>query len=483
MPIAVTCTVCKTCFRVKEEHAGKKGKCPRCQTPLVIPVSDPPLRSLSSSPQPAAHPSTSPQLVLQEILQAFQGEIRPVRRTLLYRFGIVFLSFIMLLLPALYLILIGGVAYLVFHHATTNLPRIGQMRSYWALFFLYVGPLVIGSILLFFMIKPFLARRSRTVPLRSLEFGEEPLLFALVTRIARAVDAPEPKRIALDCQPNASAGFASFWGALLGGDLVLTLGLPLLAGLSIQQLAGVIAHELGHFSQGAGMRLSYLVRSLNLWFARLVYERDDWDESLAQGCERGDSLSLLLLLAIFCLWLTRRLLWLFMMLGHAFSCFMLRQMEYDADRVESRLAGASAFIETTKQLMRLNAATNLAGQVASQSWRAQGKLPEDLSGLIVRIVQGFSPEELRTIEQMEAGATGLFDTHPCNRDRCARVQQDNPSGIFHLEGSATRLVHDFPRLSRAVSLDFYRETIGKQVTRDALVPVEVVPTSVKQRQP
>lgn len=53
---------------------------------------------------------------------------------------------------------------------------------------------------------------------------------------------------------------------------MLTIGLPLVAGLSLQQLAGVLAHEFGHFSQGAGMRLTYIVRSINAWFLRVVYE-------------------------------------------------------------------------------------------------------------------------------------------------------------------------------------------------------------------
>ena len=128
-------------------------------------------------------------------------------------------------------------------------------------------------------------------------------------------------------------------GVVAGGDLVLTVGLPLVAGLSVQQFAGVIAHELGHFTQGTGMRLSYVVRSVNSWLARVVYERDDWDESLVRGCEEGNRLSIFLLLAIFCVWLTRRVLWLLMVTGHALSCFMLRQMEYDADRYETRWPG------------------------------------------------------------------------------------------------------------------------------------------------
>lgn len=46
--------------------------------------------------------------------------------------------------------------------------------------------------------------------------------------------------------------------------------------LDLQQFAGVLAHEFGHFAQSSGMRLSYLIRSINHWFARVVFEEDQW---------------------------------------------------------------------------------------------------------------------------------------------------------------------------------------------------------------
>ena len=37
MGIAVTCSKCRGSFRVKDELAGKRGKCPKCQATLVVP--------------------------------------------------------------------------------------------------------------------------------------------------------------------------------------------------------------------------------------------------------------------------------------------------------------------------------------------------------------------------------------------------------------------------------------------------------------
>jgi Zn-dependent protease with chaperone function len=473
MTISVTCGSCKAAFRVKDEHAGKRGKCPRCQAAVEIPSPLAPDEK-KGVPLRQSAAGTAPHLVMREIREAFQGDIQPVPRTALYRAGILILTVAMLVLPALYVALVAAVAYLLCFHATVNLAVIGAMRRWWALFFLYIGPLVIGAVLLFFMVKPFFARRSRACKLRTLEFGAEPLLFALVTRVAQAVGAPEPKRIDVDCQVNASASFGSLLGVLFGGNLVLTIGLPLVAGLSVQQLAGVIAHELGHFTQGAGMRLSYVVRAINDWFARIVYERDDWDEALVHGCEQENQLAIFLYLALFYIWLTRWVLWLLMVIGHALSCFMLRQMEYNADRYEARLAGTDAFAETARRILLLDLATNVAYSLAENSWNSTGRLPDDLSTLLITISEGIAPKEFRKIEKrLEKSTTSWFDTHPAHGERLASVRRENAPGIFHLKGPATQLFKDFPKISRAVTRDFYREVIGKRVKRDALVPVAV----------
>src|SRR5439155_11397734 len=122
-------------------------------------------------------------------------------------------------------------------------------------------------------------------------------------------------------------------------------------GLNVQQFAGVIGHEFGHFTQGFGMRLSYIIRSVNAWFARLVYERDAWDlllEELAQTPEWWIALSVGF--ARLAVWSSRQLLKLLMLTGHGIGCFMLRQMEYDADRCEISIAGSEAFESTLRRL-------------------------------------------------------------------------------------------------------------------------------------
>src|SRR5208282_3052405 len=110
---------------------------------------------------------------------------------------------------------------------------------------------------------------------------------ALVDKVCGLVNAPVPKRVDINCDVNAAAGLRRGWlSAMVGNDLVLTIGMPLAAGLTAEEFAGVLAHEFGHFGQGVGMRLTYVVRSINLWFLRVVYQRDSWDVWLANSTKR-----------------------------------------------------------------------------------------------------------------------------------------------------------------------------------------------------
>ena len=76
------------------------------------------------------------------------------------------------------------------------------------------------------------------------------------------------------------------------------------------------------------MRFHYLTHKVNNWFFNAVYLRDSWDEKLEQAAEDSDGwISVILNFARGGVWATRKVLYAFMMAGHAVSSYMLRQME------------------------------------------------------------------------------------------------------------------------------------------------------------
>tara|TARA_R110002111_G_scaffold185031_3_gene250928 strand:- start:50865 stop:53201 length:2337 start_codon:yes stop_codon:yes gene_type:complete len=426
------------------------------------------------------------ELTPQKIIQAFEGNIEPVSPTMLYRLNALLVSVVMILLPLLYLGIIGLVIWGVYFHAVHSLSlfeaagsgsgeslRNRGGKGMFLLALVYLAPIVAGVILIVFMLKPLFSRPAQSSACRSLKREKEPLLFLFVDHVCDAVGAPRPVQINLDIQVNASAGFRRGWLSMFGNDLVLTIGMPLIAGLSLRQFSGVLAHEFGHFSQGAGMRLSFIIRSINMWFLRVVYDRDDWDERLEHLSESLDlRVSWILYLARLFIWLTRKILWVLMMVGHLVSGFLMRQMEFDADRYEARLVGNRCFAATSKRLTLLGVANQGALSDLGQFY-AEGRLVDNFPALININLNKLSAEVLQAVETgIKQEQTGWFDTHPATLARIASVQNEETEGVFRLKAPATVLLSNFPREAKFVTRDFYFEVFGKEIKRENLHSID-----------
>ncbi len=444
----------------------------------------------------------------EAVLNAFGAKIPPIQVSPVYKLGLVVVALAMVLLPLIYLGLIAGVGYLLVYHLENNATVFRDMSGRAALF-VFVVPLVVGCTLVFFMIKPLFARPEKEDDPFVLDPGSERFLFRFVAHLCRAVGAPEPKEIRVDSDVNASAGFRRGIWSMFGNDLVLNIGLPLVAGMTLRQFAGVLAHEFGHFAQGAGMRLTYIIRTVNAWFARVVYERDEWDQTLTEWSKDSDfRIMIVLMIARFFIWVTRRILWVLMMVGHGISCFMLRQMEFDADHYETCLSGSDTFEESMRLVTTLSAAHHFALEHLSASWD-EGRLADNLPALVALNLKTLPAEVKQKIEvHISESKTEFMATHPADRDRIQHAKALNMSGIFAPPGThptdtdrilqaqalkadgvfkpdsspnennaeaplpASVLFSKFPTLCKAASLKFYRASLGRQVKAESLFPVE-----------
>lgn len=407
-------------------------------------------------------------------LQTLLGNktIKTGRVSFLYRINILVTSFVMLLLPIIYLCMIAGVVYLVYYHAVYHTNMMGSVRGRAIIFvgIAYVAPIFGGVVLVFFMLKPLLARGGGEGRRRKVNAKGEPVLFWFVERICAAVNAPVPKQIYINHDVNAAASFEhGIRSAIIGRNLSLHIGMPLVAGLSLQQFGGVLAHEFGHFSQGAGMRLSLFIRSINFWFARVVYERDAWDEGLASLMDEDTDYRLAILIgfAQLCVFLSRGFLWILMMIGHMVSGMLLRQMEYDADKYEIQFAGSGNFQQTSDRLQILNAAY---GQMIPSIIEAayKQKTVKNLPKSITKKATSFDPKSVHQILRVShMSEAGLFDSHPSDGQRIAKAQAMEAEGIFHSAAPAGILFSNFEMTCESITDDFYRNVFGvtKQTIR------------------
>ena len=546
MPIPVECPSCKSTFRVKEEFVGKLGRCPSCKAQLTVGAASPnPLASgdrVSSHAQegrhataalkePAAVPrkpvgeedddnggyalaggaankakvvrvrdggvpgvGASAEGVRQaaaptektrtstEILTAFRGQIAPVRPSPMYALWLLIVAGFMVLLPLIYVAIIGLVIFALGYHAVYDVAMLQQAGRGWALkiaLMVYIVPLICGAVVVAFLLKPLFAKPAKRPKRRAVDPKAEPLLYAFIDGVCTSVGAPRPERIEVDCSVNAAAGYAGGAFSIFGRKPVLVIGLGLVAGLDLKQLAGVMAHELGHISQGSGARLMDVISSINSWFARVVYERDEWDETL-RGWSTGDHGAEIVIgaLARLAVWLARRVLWVLLHAGHLVNMVFLRQREYDADRYEARMVGAKVFVKTLRRINELQLAGQLAMSDIQSSWQ-QRRLPDNYPKLILANVPQIPKEALAAYRKaVDQVRTGLFDTHPSDRDRIARAKGEGQGdGIFHLDGPASDVFRDFDALARSVTFDYYKSILGRDISREQLYSVaELVET-------
>jgi hypothetical protein len=252
------------------------------------------------------------------------------------------------------------------------------------------------------------------------------------------------------------------------------IGMPLVAGMNTRELAGVLAHELGHFSQRMAMRLTYLMRIINGWFLRVVYHRDAWDEWLANLSDSDSNawIQIIFLLAKLCVFLTRMILFVLFLVAHAISAFMLRQMEFNADRYQARLAGSDCFQPTMRRIHDLSAAAAYVDAQLPQA-RMTGRLADDLPELILQTCQRMPDEVRRAIDkQIQSDRTGLLDSHPSPSQRLARATAQIAIGAFRVQQPARLLFRNYAVLCKWTTIGHYQAHFGKNVDAAQLVPDE-----------
>jgi hypothetical protein len=415
------------------------------------------------------------------ILSGFEGPIAPPKTSFFYHCGLVLVAMTMVLLLLLYVAIVAAAAYAVYHHAVYDwkpimgFGDIGGGRIMILKFLVYITPLLAGIVVVFFMFKPIFARRPEQAQPLALNPAHEPLLYAFIEKICDIVGAPSPKRIDLDCQLNAAAGFRRGFLSFLGHDLVLVIGLPLAANLSARELAGVMAHEFGHFTQGVGMRLSYLIRTINFWFARVAYERDAWDVALERWSMEAEDLRVTLVIwtVQVSVWFCRLILKLLMFIGHIVGGFMLRQMEYDADTYHIKVGGSESFEQTHRKLATLAAAWNETHKQLLASWKKSRTLPDNLPELLRQCRERLSPQLIQRIDDtLGLERAGIFDSHPSPADRIRQSRRANDPGVFHDDRPAASLYASFEHPSRFVTLLHYTDDLEIPITDEMLIHIQ-----------
>jgi Zn-dependent protease with chaperone function len=319
----------------------------------------------------------------------------------------------------------------------------------------YLAVGTIGVTLIWFMLRPLLTAKSALLPQRSIARESEPVFFQFVEQICALIKTPPPTRIVVDWQPNASASLVHGFRGLFLRELTLTIGLPLATKLTVAEFGGVLAHELGHFAQGTGMRLSYLIRKLNSWLSRVAFQPNVIEQRLSRGPRRVAIYGRITLLgAQMAIWLTRRILHGLLLVGHAMSCYSLRQMEYGADCYETKISGVQSVGSALHWMRHLQDGFQRA-MILLNRGLARQRCADNFIALIEARADMAAQNEAWNLGPTSSPRSRWFDTHPGDSVRIARATQFREPPALVDSRPARFLFADFEELSRSVTNDFY----------------------------
>jgi len=453
--ISAQCPHCGELLSVKDEFAGRKGLCPKCKGPFRVPdkpasPAAAPVRAAAAvleADEDAIGAASATHLLAQvpadpgqlraAILGGFESRLSPPAVPLLRKLGTVLVLAVLLVLPLFYVVALAGLAYGLFWLATSGYGQALEPAVYWT-------GLVVGGVLLVSLLKPLLEPRRRRLAVHPLPTAE--LLAPFVERICQQLDAPPTQRLQVECSARLAAE----------GRGTLTIGLPLAASLSVEQLAGLIARELALFRRGAACTPTNLIRSVNGWLWRSIYEDSRFDAWLARVGQRPGFSAAKLLVPLRAAKLAQGL---------------VRQSELDADRAAARLVGRETF-----------AATLVRQGVVEFTWEGvlteleflnkEQALPDSLPQQLALRMLDMSPElcaALRdTVVKQEEKP---FDSRPSDEERLAATKSEPVGGVFVCGLPARALFDDYEGAARKLTWDYYVATLGSNLVRTGLAKV------------
>jgi hypothetical protein len=469
--ISVACSKCAHTLKVKDVLAGKKVMCPKCQAIVAIPAAKPagemPGESKASpAPPPAASrlpapvvKSAAPPPVLtpEQVTAAFQGQIVLPQVSLARKIGTLLVLLVLFLLVLVYGAMLAGVAWVVYWLATHDF---GSAVPPWIVSLAMAA----AAIALLCLLRPLFMPQERAHKSYPIPSGQAPALAELLALIARQVDAPAPAAVCVECSPRL---------ALDRAGRTLTVGLGLAAGLTAQQLAGLVAGLVALHRRRAASGPTNLIRAINGWLWRSVYQEDRLERWITRvNLRPGFHLGRLVLPLKPLSFLARAALWVPMFIGNTVAAALVRRTELDADLCAARLIGQQAFGELIDRVKIIEYTWEGILAEASFLFKEQ-RLPDSLPHELAARMRETTPElAAALVESVIKPEEIPFDSRPDEADRRSAVSAEPAGGVLKCPAPAMALWTDFGKLAREASFEYYSAAFGAQHLKAALRRVE-----------
>lgn len=247
--------------------------------------------------------------------------------------------------------------------------------------------------------------------------ADQPRLWREVRELAGFAATRPPDEIQLVAAANAGVAEETSVLGLVGGTRKMSLGAPLLVGLSREQLRAVLAHELGHYS-GRHTALGALTYRGKEAIGQVLTELD---ESFVRIPLR-----------------------LYARLYFAVSQTVNRRQEFEADRLSAELVGSATAAEALRQTRALGPAWAFFVEQYVVPGADAGSRPHDLFDGFRRFLA--DPERQDQLAEVRANLEepprSIYDSHPPITKRLAAFDAITAIGAQDTSGPATTLLSD-----------------------------------------
>jgi Zn-dependent protease with chaperone function len=297
----------------------------------------------------------------------------------------------------------------------------------------------------------------------------------LVSSLASKIGVAPPERIAVDCNVNCYCMFAGGIPGVFRSGFVLVIGLPLVAGLRLDQIVGVVAHELGHALQITTIRSSRFIWVVHSWLSRVASQQDEFDLMLQRRFDTArNTMRPALRLARLLVQPGRGILWLLMILEGTVTSPFRRRIEIAADRYQIRVSGTETFVSAVLEINVLAVAAQRA-MVEIGRIKRRGQLIDDYPSLIAYIRSRY-PEDF--VQHLLAGLTeektGILSAHPCDNDRIALARAEHQRGIITADLPASVLFAEYNSLCHELTVEYFKHELGVAAGGYEVVPIETI---------
>lgn len=444
MSIGVDCPKCGKSLRVSESQVGKSGKCPKCQTAFEVPG--------ATGRAAVASPASGPRVLQPADLQ-FRGQIKLPPVGVMRKLGALAVLGVLLLMHLFYVAvlvaLVGCMAWLAVSSTGRSLSP--------AVFWVAQGGC---AVLLVCLVKRLIEPQRRGAASYPVDLAKEPLLVQLLQQLAEQMQARQPTRVYVNCDTRV---------AVAKGGQELTLGLPLVACLSAQELAGTLAHDLALVRRGSAAGVTALIRGINGWLWRSVYGKSRFDQWLSVVAQRQHFHVSKLLLPLAAMKLVpQAVLFVPMFIANTIGAAVIRASERDADRTAARLIGSKSILGLLEREELIE--FTWEGVLAELEFlHREQQLPEKLPDHLALRMLDMTPE-LRAVlgETVTKAEDRPFDTRASRPERVEWLAGEPASGVFTSAEPAKRLLVQYDALAKTMSRDLYASRFGGQLLRTAI---------------